>query len=87
MISSCRVEFVSCDTHTEDVLARLSHAEDAVLVPGPDWMLTTKDVMHIINENLDLSAPIRDYMHPPVLTMPPFNQAKHAGRNCVMNAV
>ncbi len=77
-----RVKWIEKETKTADVLKEMVHATtDSVMVvenKKPLGIFTTKDVVKIIRKNLDIEAPISNYMSSPVDTLGKDSSVKEA---------
>lgn len=66
------IETISESTRTETVLDQLIYPEDAILIAEQGnlvGIVTTKDVVRMIRNSVDMSLPIRCYMTTPVCTI------------------
>ena len=72
VLSTSRVEMINASTNTQQVLEQLSYAEDAMLIVENSQIvgiITAKDVIRLICNNVGMSLPIRSYMTQPVKTI------------------
>lgn len=72
ILSKGHIEIVGRSARTEDVLSMLTNVEDAVLVSERGVLfgiLTTKDAIRLIKDDMDTSVPIERYMSSPVSTI------------------
>jgi len=77
-----RVKWINKDTKTSAILGdMITNATDSVMIVDskkPIGIFTTKDVVKIIRKNLDIEAPISDYMSSPVDTLNKGSSVKEA---------
>jgi len=72
VLEKSRIEMVSASVKTESVLDQLIYAEDAILIANQGKLVgivTTKDVVRMIRDAVDMSLPISTYMTSPVWTL------------------
>lgn len=72
VLERSRIEMVSDSVKTESVLDQLIYAEDAILIANQGKLVgivTTKDMVRMIRDAVDMSLPISTYMTSPVWTL------------------
>jgi diguanylate cyclase (GGDEF)-like protein len=72
ILKNGRVEMIAESTATEVVLDQLIYAEDAMLIESGGKLagiVTTRDIVRMIRDGIDLTLPIRCHMTTPVYTI------------------
>jgi len=76
-----RVETINATTRTDEVLDQLVYPEDAILISAQERLIgivTTKDVVRMIREGVDMTLPIQCHMTSPVRTINSSQTIKEA---------